>query len=557
MSETNPALSRRSQLAAIAWLRWRLFVNSLRSTRGTLELVSRIMVSFAFAVGGLGGAFGMGMAASLAISAGKPELLALPLWFVFIFWQVFPIMATAFTNNPDSSDLLRFPLSYGSYFLVRMAYGAFDPATALGSLWSFGILVGVGYAKPELLPWALLVLLAFATFNLLLMQMVFAWVERWLAQRRTREIMGILFVLLMLSFQLIGPLIRHFERRSGPDADRFVQRYVDILAPVQGLLPPGLAADAIAQAVYSRFMTAFSSLALLCALVLVTGYCLHVRLQAQYRGENLSEVAAASVVPKDRSLRLGWNLPGFTTPVAAVFEKEIRYLLRSGPMLITLIMPLFVLFVFRFGAMNSARHSGIFVSRAPDMAFPAAVGYTLLMLTNLAYNNFGGDAGGIQFFYASPVRFRDIVLAKNLTHAGILAIEIVFAWIAVSFLYGRPAFDVTIAALAGLLFAAPINFSAGNLLSIYAPKKLDYSSFGRQRASQTTVLISLGVQVFVVGVGVAAFWIARHYGNFWIATLILLVLAGISLSAYWMILNRMDGLALERRETLVAELCRA
>jgi ABC-2 type transport system permease protein len=557
MGELNPALRRRSQLAAIAWLRWRLFVNSLRSTRGTLELVSRIMVSFAFALGGLGGAFGMGMAASLAISAGKPELLALPLWFVFIFWQVFPIMATAFTNNPDSSDLLRFPLSYGSYFLVRMAYGAFDPATALGSLWSFGILVGVGYAKPELLPWALLVLLAFAAFNLLLMQMVFAWVERWLAQRRTREIMGILFVLLMLSFQLIGPLIRHFERRSGPDADRFVQRYVDILAPVQGLLPPGLAADAIAQAVYSRFMTAFSSLALLCALVLVIGYCLHVRLQAQYRGENLSEVAASSVVQKDRSLRLGWNLPGFTTPVAAVFEKEIRYLLRSGPMLITLIMPLFVLFAFRFGAMNSARHSGIFVSRAPDMAFPAAVGYTLLMLTNLAYNNFGGDAGGIQFFYASPVRFRDIVLAKNLTHAGILAIEIVFAWIAVSFLYGRPAFDVTIAALAGLLFAAPINFSAGNLLSIYAPKKLDYSSFGRQRASQTTVLISLGVQVFVVGVGVAAFWIARHYGNFWIATLILLVLAGISLSAYWMILNRMDGLALERRETLVAELCRA
>ncbi len=557
MTELNLTPHHRVQLAAIAWLRWRLFVNSLRSTRGTLELVSRIMVSFAFAIGGFGGAFGMGIAASLAISAGKPELLALPLWFVLIFWQTFPIMATAFTNNPDSSDLLRFPLSYGSYFLVRMAYGAFDPATALGSLWSLGILVGVGFAKPALLPWAALVLLAFAAFNLLLMQMVFAWVERWLAQRRTREIMGILFVLLMLSFQLIGPLLRYFEGRSGPAAHKSVQRYIDVLAPVQGMLPPGLAADAIAQAVYSRFMTGFSSLALLCAFVLMTGYCLHVRLRAQYRGENLSEVAAASPVPKDRSLRLGWNLPGFRTPVAAVFEKEIRYLLRSGPMLITLIMPLFVLFVFRFGAMNSARHSGIFLSRAPDMAFPAAAGYTLLMLTNLAYNNFGGDAGGIQFFYASPARFRDIVLAKNLTHACILAIEIVFAWIAVSFLYGRPTLDVTIAALAGLLFAAPINFSAGNLLSLYAPKKVDYSSFGRQRASQTTVLISLGVQIFVVGVGVAAFWIAKSYGNLWIATLILLVLAGISLSAYVVILNRTDGLALQRREALVAELCRA
>jgi ABC-2 type transport system permease protein len=557
MTESSLTVQRRAQLSAIAWLRWRLFVNSLRSTRGMLELVSQIMVSFAFAIGGLGGAFGMGIAAYFAISAGKPEMIAFPLWFVFIFWQVFPVMATAFTNNPDSSDLLRFPLSYSSYFLVRMAYGACDPATALGSLWSFGILMGVGFAKPQLLPWAALVLLAFAAFNLLLMQMVFAWVERWLAQRRTREIMGILFVLLMLSFQLIGPLIRHFERRSGPGTHESLQRYIDILAPVQGMLPPGLAADAIAQAVVSQFMAGFSSLVLLCAFVLVIGYCLHVRLRAQYRGENLSEVAAASVAPRDRSLRLGWDLPGFSAPVAAVFEKEIRYLLRSGPMLVTLIMPLFVLFVFRFGAMNSVRHSGVFLSRAPDMAFPAAVGYTLLMLTNLAYNNFGGDAGGIQFFYASPVRFREIVLAKNLTHAGILMIEVAFAWIAVGFLYGRPALDVSIAALAGLVFAAPINFSAGNLLSIYAPKKLDYSSFGRQRASQTTVLISLGVQVFIVGVGVGAFWIAKSYGNLWIATLILLFLSVVSLSAYWVILNRMDGLALQRRETLVAELCRA
>jgi ABC-2 type transport system permease protein len=244
--------------------------------------------------------------------------------------------------------------------------------------------------------------------------------------------------------------------------------------------------------------------------------------------------------------------------VAAVFEKEIRYLLRSGPMLLTLIMPIFVLVIFRLGPIGSkaGRAGGLF-ARTPDTAFPAAAAYTLLLLTNLAYNNFGGDAGGIQFFYASPVRFRDIVLAKNLTHAGILAIETVVAWIGVSVLYGPPALDVTVASLAGLLFAAPINFSAGNLLSIYSPKKVDYSSFGRQRASQATVLISLGVQLFVIGVGVAAFWIARFYGNLWIATLILLLLAGISISAYVVILSRMDSLALQRRETLVAELCRA
>jgi ABC-2 type transport system permease protein len=553
MIDRDLAMKKRGQLRTIAWLRWRLFVNGLRSKRARLELLSQVIVSIAFAIGGLGGMAFMAGMTFFILERGKPELIAILLWIVFFFWQLFPIMATAFTNNPDSSELLRFPLSYRSYFLVRMAYGAFDPATVLGSLWSLGILLGVGFVKAALLPWGLLVLLTFAAFNLLFMQMIFAWVERWLAQRRTREVLGILFVLVMLSFQMIGPLTGYFGKRTRPE----VTKFVEALYPVQGVLPPGLTADAITQAIFSQFMTSLSSLALLCAFALVIGYGLHVRLLAQYRGENLSEVAAASALPRDRSLRLGWNLPGFASPVAAVFEKEIRYLLRSGPLLLTLIMPIFVLVIFRFGPMNSARHSGSFLARTPNLAFPSAAGYTLLMLTNLVYNNFGGDASGIQFFLASPVRFREIVLGKNLTHAAILAVETIVAWMGVSYLYGRPTLDVTIATLAGLLFAAPLNFSVGNLLSIYSPKKLDYSTFGRQRASQVTVLISLGLQIVVVGIGAAVFWVARHYGNFWIATVILLLLAGISLSGYAMILGHMDHIAEDRRETLVAELCRA
>jgi ABC-2 type transport system permease protein len=547
------SLHRRTQLTTILWLRWRLFVNTLRTARGQLELFSHILISIAFAIGGLGGSALMGVAAFFFLSSGKPEMLALLLWAIFFFWQVFPIMSTAFTNNPDSSDLLRFPLNYSSFFLVRLAYGAFDPASALGSLWSIAILVGLSLAKPALLPWALLVLLTFIALNMLFMQMVFAWVERWLAQRRTREVMGILFVLLMLSFQLIGPLTGHFGRRARPE----VRRFLEVLAPVQRILPPGLAADAIVQGIYPRWPAALSSFALLCAFLMVIAYGLHVRLWAQYRGENLNEAAAPSYGAKHSSLRLGWNLPGFRAPVAAVFEKEVRYLSRSGPMLLTLIMPIFMLLVFRFGAMNSLRHAGGFLARTPDMAFPVAAAYMLLTLTNLVYNTFGGDAGGIQLFYASPVSFRDIVLAKNLTHAGILAVETIIAWTAVTFLYGRPALDITFATLAGLLFAAPMNFAAGNLLSLYSPKKLDYSKFGRQRAAQVTVLISLALQLVVVGIGVSVFWTARYLHNSWIAGMLLLGLAGISLSIYGVVLSRVNHLAQERRETLVAELCRA
>jgi hypothetical protein len=225
-------------------------------------------------------------------------------------------------------------------------------------------------------------------------------------------------------------------------------------------------------------------------------------------------------------------------------------------MLLTLVMPLFMLVIFRLGPANSLRHSN-FLGRTPDMAFPGAVAYALLVLTNLVFNSFGGDAAGVQFFYASPVGFRQIMLGKNLTHASILLTNTALAWLAVSYFYGTPHLAVTIATVAGLFFAVPLNFAAGNLLSIYSPKKRDFATFGRQNASQTTVLASLGLQIVIVGIGVAAFFLAHLYKNPWIAVLLFLALAAISIPIYMIVLRRIDGFAIQRRETLLAELCRA
>jgi ABC-2 type transport system permease protein len=546
---TTTTLRPRAQLAAIAWLRWRMFANSLRTTRGKAEVISRVLMTVFFTVGGLGGSFGSAVGAWYFVSQGKPEMLAVMFWAVFLFWQLFPIMSTAFTNNPDSGDLLRFPLGYRAYFLIRLAYGSFDPAAALGCLWLSGMLLGIAAASPLLLVWALPVVVLFAAFNLLFLQMVFAWLERWLAQRRTREIMGVLFILVMLSIQLIGPAMQHFERKPA------TQKTLDAVVSVQAFLPPGLAADAIAQVAHEHFAVGASSFLFLGSIAALMGCLLHLRLRAQYRGENLNESAAAGVKLEAHGLRLGWSLPGFSQVVAAVFEKEVRYLLRSGAMLLALIVPLFMLVVFRLGPARSMWHTHFM--RAPDVAFPAAAAYSLLALTNIVYNSFGGDAGGIQFFFASPARFSQIVLAKNLMHAGVVLADATLAWLLITVLYGRPAFDVTVATLAGLLFAAPLNFAAGNLLSLYSPKRIDVSTIGRQRASQVTVLISLVVQLVIVAVGLAAFMLAHLYNNFWIATLLFLVLACLSLSVYSVVLKRADIIAIERREALVSELCRA
>ncbi|MGA8224243.1 MAG: hypothetical protein WB780_21530 [Candidatus Acidiferrales bacterium] len=543
----------RGQFSAIALLRWQLFVNSLRTIGGRTELVSRLFIALGFTAVGFGGAFGLGSAAWFLVSHNQAEWLAVLLWPVFMFWQLFPVLATAFTDNFDSSNLLRFPLTYPAYFLIRVVYGSLDPATALGSLWLVGITIGIGLAQPHVLPWAAIVLLVFGILNILIGRMIFAWVERWLARRRTREILGIVFFLLIIGFQFIGPLASHFGEGSRPAVTRFVSQWL----PVERLLPPGLAASAISRAARGDFGFALGAFLLLLGYGNGILFLLNLRLRAQYIGENLSEAVARSAVTSEKTaIRPGWALPGLSAPVSAIFEKEFRYLSRSAPMLFTMIMPIVVLLLFRL-APSGTRGGDSFLSRTPDMAFPVGAAYSLLILTNLIYNNLGADASGIQFYFVSPVRFRQVLLAKNLAHAGVLALETVLVWLAVCLVFRPPEPGVTLATIAGLFFALLVNLTVGNLLSMYSPKKIDFGTFGRQRASSSTVFASFGIQIAIFGLAALVILSARHYGKFWFATLLFLALSAVSLTAYALVLNYADQMALNRREQLISELSRA
>ncbi len=544
----------RGQFSAIANLRWQLFRNSLRSRRGKAELFSSILIGTVFVVFGLGGSVGYGAGAYYFVSQNRAEWLAVLLWPVFLFWQFFPIMATTFTENMDSSGFLRFPLNYRAYFVVRVVYGLFDPATTVGSVWLVGITAGIGLARPALLPWTALVLLTFAAVNVLLTRVVFAWVERWLAQRRTREIFAVLLFLFFMAFQFIGPAIERYERKRVPGLAAAAEK----ITTVQKVLPPGNAAEAIANAEALRLPGTILWLAGLAGYGVALVWILDFRLRAHYLGENLSEADVRRASHVETRKLIGWKVPRVSGPIAAVFEKELRTLSRSGPMLLTLVMPVLALFLLRIGRWHSAgRGIHSTVLGAADYGFPVGSIYALLMLTNLVYNSFGADGNGVQFFLFSPIRFREIVLGKNLAYAGCLIAEVALIGLVVNFAYGPPAPAMIAATIAGLLFAAPMTFAAGNLLSIYSPKKVDYGTFGRQRASQVTVLASFGIQIVIFGIGALTVFLAYMFGNLWLATPIFLILGIVTSTVYLMALGRLDKMALDRRETLVAELGKA
>ena len=534
------------QLRAIALLRWQLFANSLRSLRGRLNLVSRSIAGLLVLAAGVGGGIAVGAGAWAVVVENRLQWLAGLFWLIFLFWQMFPVMATALTQNVDASMLLRFPLKYPAYFLVRLIYGSLDVATALGMCWCMGLFFGISIARWTLAPWALLSIFIFVAFNLLLARTIFAWIEHWLSSRHSREIMGVIFLLMLLAIQVSGPVLGRFGNRPTPQRLREVSKY----ASVQRAFPPGLVASSLSDFAEGRGQDAIVPLVLSVAYVGLVLLLLDRRLSSQYRGENVSFGDKRQDFSNVSAVRRGWRLPIFPMPVSAVFEKELRYFSRSVPMLFTMIMPLVVIFVMWGGRKG-------FLSSQTEFLFPIGAAYSLLIMTNIVYNSFGGDGSGVQFFLVSPVPFRQVALAKNLAQLSVFLLDVLILWIGIRFIYHPPNLRVSVFTFAWCLFAVPLNFSAGNLLSIYSPKRIDLGTFGRQRASEATILASLAVQIIGIGFGALAAFIGHLASTLWAGSLTLFGLAAITIPGYVLLLHRIDRLALSRREVLATELHRA
>jgi ABC-2 type transport system permease protein len=544
MAGLNPNLQ--AQLRAVGSLRCHLFVNSLRSIRGRLNLVSRSIAGLFVLGAGLGGGVLLAIVAWGMTSEHQLAWLPVPFWIISIFWQLFPVMATAFTQNIDATILLRFPLSYAGYFLVRLIYGVLDIATALGLCWSLGLLVGISAADLALAPWALVAVGGLVLFNIALARMTFVWIEHWLSSRRSREVMGVLCLMLLISFQVAGPILGRFSKRPAHQKFALLAK----LLPLERALPPGLAAAVISEAAQSRISSALLSGALLGAYTLAALGILHLRLRGQYSGKNLYRgEKPRSAVATSASLRHGWRVPWLSGPVSAVYEKEMRYFSRSGPMLFTLLMPIIMVFVL-WGGRRAL------MGQQMNFVFPIGAAYCLLVLTNVVYNSFGADGGGIQFFLVSPISFRQITAAKNLAQSTVLLLDVAILWLGVRLVFQPPRLRLLLLTGTWLLFATPINFAFGNLLSLYSPKRIDYAVFGRQRAAETTILVSLAVQLTVMGVGALALYTAHRYHSIWVAITMLSILAIPSMAGYFLLLGRIPRIAFNRREVLTSELCK-
>jgi ABC-2 type transport system permease protein len=436
------------------------------------------------------------------------------------------------------------------------------PSTIVGCLALLAAAVGIGVAKPALALPALLVLAVYALMNIFLMRMIGAWLERWLANRRFREIFGALMALTVVGFQFLN-----FQRPQSHGLggrNSWVLNILHSSGSQLHWLPPGFAANAILQA--SHPVAALALFTGLLANTALFAAVFAIRLRKQFLGEYLSEGASrrASERTSQRNLARTQQAgavakaastenarPAFPPIVAACLRKEWLTLRGNGMQLIGMLTPLFFVVILNRSVFRG--HSTYFL--------PGAIAYVLFGVLAGLYNIFGADGLGVQVYLLAPVRLRDVIVAKNLMSLAVIVAEAGMAWVLVSMLTRTP-IPLAIQVSTGLwtILVIGANLALGTMRSIQAPRRFVPGQAQRRRSTPTDRTSGLLIMLVLFGSMALQFpvtLLCRYFDNPWLGAWIFGPLAFAAVAAYALLLHNADRFILAHRDVFAEELCKA
>lgn len=566
-----PPIPASEQLLAVAWLRWRIFVNGMSRKRpkGTRQVVGlvfvillRLIVWPTLALMVVGPVAGSGFLAWMAISQGHASSLASLLLGITLLWQFVSIngLSIAVTlQSFDPASLVRFPLRFGRYFVLRSLLGVMTPSTIVGCLALLAVAVGVGVANLSLALPALAVMAAYALMNIYLTRMIGAWMERWLANRRFREIFSMLMALFAVSIQFLN---LHQTSMHGRGArSSWLLNVLHSSGSYLYWLPSGFAAQAIL--LVKHPLAALAQFAGLLASTALFAAVFAIRLHKQFLGEYLSEgVSRRAKAPSAPRAKAPEPQPvarpasrAFLSPViAACLRKEWLILTSNGTQLIGLLTPLLFVVIF---SMNRA-----FSSFSSKYFLPAAIAYVLVAALSSLYNIFGADGSGVQLYLLAPVRMLDVVLAKNMLSLTLIVVQVTLAWTIICVLARMPIpMSAQISTAFWTIFVVALNLAIGTLRSIQAPRKFIPGQTRQPRGAtptnRTSALLVLavlfGTMLLQIPVGIAS----SYFKAPWLAAWIFCPLAVAAVIAYALMLRNAERLILAARDVFAEELCKA
>lgn len=562
-----PHIPAHAQLFAVAWLRWRIFVNNFRRQRseknsviGLIFIVLlRIIVWGFFGAGLIGSAVLCGFLGWKAVADGRTSSLLSLLAGIALFWQFFSINGlsiAATVQSFDPSSLLRFPLRFGRYLVLRTLLGVLSPTTIAGCLALLATAIGIGIADRALLPASLVVLAVYALMNIFLTRMIEVWLERWLAIRRFREIFGAVLALFFVGIQFFN---------SGTVSSGRVSVLLGLLhgaGPFLRWLPPGFAANSIVLVAADPVNAVLQFFALLAFTALVLAV-FAIRMHKQFLGEYLSEgTARGTLATSPERLKFSGQpvavapppservRPAISPVITACLRKEWLLFQGNTAQLIGMFTPLIFIVILNRGIFS--RNSAFFL--------PGALAYVLFAPIAGLYNIFGADGPGVQLYLLAPVRLRDIVIAKNIASVILLLVQVLIAW-AVVFLLSATAipFPAQISVALWTVCVIASNLALGTMRSIQAPRKFIPGQTRQARSTptnRTSGFLVMGVLFGSVFLQIPVNLAGSYFRQPWLPALVFALLAAAAIVAYALLLRNADRFILSHRDVFSEELCK-
>src|SRR5581483_10940391 len=233
------------KLRWLFWLRWKMFLRAF--TRGSgriVVIIGRILLLL----------FGLGVGGSIAVLSflayrflpppANTEALFLVLTAIYIVWAVLPLLEFNINEGLDPSKLSLFPLTRVELMVSLLLSTVLD----LPMIGVFLVLVALVAGWATSFPLAVVALLGALIFYIQLIgisQLVLALLMRTLQNRRFRDVMTVVLIILLSSSGLIWQFL---ARGLASNSFLALLQHATISSYLQWL-PPGMVARAIQQAV--------------------------------------------------------------------------------------------------------------------------------------------------------------------------------------------------------------------------------------------------------------------------------------------------------------------
>jgi len=469
--------------------------------------------------------------------------------FLYLMWATLPL-SIGTSRHFEPGRLLMYPISLRKLFAVDFI----SEAVSLQSIFAIPTIIAIGLGAglgKGMLGWALLVALFATVFGLALSKWLAVSVGSLIRRRRTRG--ETLLAFMGVGAGLGGALVGQLAPTIFRNAESF-----------RGLrwTPPGAVAFALTLglsrgAALDYFLALGTILGYIVILVWAT-YWIAQRTALAKGGAKRNALAKLNIPSPTYA---GWDIPGLSAELAAVVEKELRYVLRNAQVRLMVLMPL-ILIVIRVVNTNRFRADGpvatapfgseIFIY-AEGLITTGGVLYVFLILTGLSCNLFAFEESGMRTLILSPASRAKILIGKNIA-VSVMALVFSVTLLLVNELIFR---DLTsrallFAALSFITFAA-MTAVVGNGLSIRFPKRMKFGK--RMNVSGATGLLLIPIIILLALPPLAA-TAAGYIARSWLVEYATLTLfAGIAVGVYLLLIGS-QGEALQRREVEILEAVR-